>query len=358
MLTVGHLSTQVLTMSKRSARSLALAGVLAAVSLTAWPSAQAQDDGGLATILQGLQWGASHEEVLAHYRTRYLQDYQADIAGVRDSLEIDRIRRSHDQRYQRVVDSYELLEQPRTGYEVSVLGGEVAGANHESMLTTRTDNAILYYAFHDDQLFKIVVAYNSTYLGGLDFESFIEQVEGRYGSPDSTAVDETQTGIRYLARAIWNDGHTRLRVENRSNVFGTFVMVFTDPAREDRAVASRTTTGNASRGVYVSDQVRMLQQPQTQRRNTDIADQIIGAPTVVELHVPEAAPYEYATPAQARPLAEVEAEAAAAAEAEGRAQPESEDAQAQRRRRERERERARAQEEAQEEEEEEGITIY
>jgi hypothetical protein len=347
-------------MFRRSRASLARFGLLTAVCLAALPSAQAQDgDRELSAILQGLSWGSSHQEVLAHYRARFLEDYQAEIAGTRDPLEIDRIRRGHDQRYQRVVDSYESFDGARTGYEVSVLGGEVAAGNNESMLTVRTDNAILYYAFSNDQLFKIVVAYNSTYLGGLEFESFLEQVEARYGSPDRTEVDETPTGVRYLARATWGDGVTRLRVENRSNVFGTFVMVFTEPRLEDATVATRTSSGDARRGVYVSEQVRMLEQRRSDRSNRDIADEIIGAPTVVELVVPEATPYQYARPEDARTVAEVEAEAAAATEAaEQRRREDAEaEASAERRRRE-QRERQRERQEAQEEEEEEGITIY
>ena len=332
-------------------QSIRAALVTSAVLLSApWVSAQEANDGSsLSGILQGLQWRASTAEVLEHYQALYLEDYRAEISGMRDPLLIDSVRRAHDQRYERVEQSLESFDGARTGYEVSVLGGEVVAGHNESMLTVRTDNAMLYYLFTADQLYKVVVAYNSSYLGGLEFESFLDQVERRYGPPIASEVDETATGIRYLARAKWEDGDTRLRVENRSNLFGTFVMVFTDLALEDTVTAARGA-GRTDSAVAVSERVRQLSQERGGGAGTDIADQIIGAPTVVELTVPEADPLEIATPEEAQPIAEMseeeEAELAAQQERERQAQEE------------RRRRRARERQEREEQAEEEGITIY
>jgi hypothetical protein len=263
---------------------------LAPLTLPSTATAQPLEDDageGLGRILQGLSWGDSHETVLEYYRQRYLDDYRTEIAGLRDTLEINEIRRYHEQRFDRVESSLETFDGTRTGYEVSVIGDEVAAGNEESMLTVRTDNALLYYIFASDHLYKIVVAYNSSYLGVLEFEAFIEQLEARYGPPLSTEFDETATGIRYLARATWEEDDTRLRVENQSNLFGTFIMVFTSPQLEDRVVRLRGA-GDERSSTAVSDAVRRLGQTPTAPSNRNIADQIIGAPTTVELVVPEA----------------------------------------------------------------------
>jgi hypothetical protein len=325
-------------------------------------SASAQDDtleSGLSRILQGLEWGSSHDIVLAYYRQDYLEDYRSDIAGLRDPLRIDEIRRHHDARYERVADSYQVFDSNRTGYEVSVLGDEVVAGNAESMITVRTDNAQLYYVFATDRLFKIAVAYNSNYIGGLQFEAFLDQVERRYGPPQASEVEERSTGARYLARARWEDGVTRLRVENRSHLFNTFIMVFSEPVLEDRNNNLRGSQTRETSSVDVSALIRDIQSGTGSATSADIADTIIGVPTEVNLTVPTAEGADVTAPADAQPdaaaalLEAQEAEEAAAAEAEAAELAEEEAAAARERRR-----RRREAEAAEEAAEEEGITIY
>lgn len=299
-----------------------------------------EDESALARILQGLSWGDTTSNVIDYYQREYLEDYRADIAGMRDTVRIDQIRRSHNDRLERVRESQQSFEGTRTGYEASVLSGEIVAGNDEGLLTVRTENANLYYVFASDQLFKIVVAYNSSYLGGLSFEAFLDQVERRYGPSEHTEMGETTTGLRYLARAKWEEGDTRLRIENHSNLFGTFIMVFTNAGLEDRVVRLRGDSGTSSGAVEVSDLVRSLGAQQTDDgRYSDIVDQIIGHETEVELSVPEAAPVDLTITTQTESEEEEEG-----AEAE-----ETEEATPRRRRQPAEEE---------EEQEEEGITIY
>lgn len=335
----------------RSIRCLTFVTALTALfASSAW--AQDGEEGaegeGLSRILQGLSWGATVQQALDHYRSQYLEEYLAEVAGLRDTMEIDAIRRRHDQRLERIEQSLETFDGTRTGYEVSVLSGEVAAMDNESMLTVRTDNAMLYYIFTSDQLYKLAVAYNSNYLGGLEFDSFLEQVERRYGPPTGTEMAETGTGSRYLARARWEDETTRLRVENRSNLFGTFIMVFTDPILEGTVTARRGGSGAnaANEGVVVSPLVQGLSSEETGGAPTDIADRIIGSPTVVELVVPEAEPVEFARPEDASPMAAVGEGSGDVVAAEAEEEPSSGHG------------RNEEEEEEEEEETEEGITIY
>ncbi|MCA9566114.1 MAG: hypothetical protein KC561_21605, partial [Myxococcales bacterium] len=205
-----------------------------------------------------MEWGATSGDVLDFYRAAYLADFRNEISGTRDTIQIDELRRRQNQRFSRVQNSYEEFSGTRTGYEVSVLGDEVAAGNEESMLTVRTENATLYYVFASDQLFKIVVAYNSSYLGGLQFEAFLDQVERRYGPPAETEVDETVGQMRYLARALWTEDDTRLRVENRSNLFGTYIMVFSDGPLEDRVLQLRGAATASNSNQAVNDLIQSI----------------------------------------------------------------------------------------------------
>ncbi|MBN1947242.1 MAG: hypothetical protein JW797_16340 [Bradymonadales bacterium] len=326
---------------------------LCSVPLTSYGQSEPLDSesGDLSVVLQGLEWGNSHEQVIAHFEQQSRSDFRAEIAGVRDPMRVDEIRRQHEERVNRIRDSYQVFDQPRTGYEVSVLGGEVHGGVGESMLTARTDNAQLYYLFTDDQLFKVVVAYNSAYLGGLEFESFLDQVERRYGPPNSTEMGETPLGIRYLARALWQDELARLRIENRSDLFGTFIMVFSHITLEDRVLQRRGGQDNAQPEVPVSDLVRQLSRPTTSTVNEDVVDELIGGPTVVDLTVPES------STSSAPPVPSTEAAAVSSTAEEETTEPSEEATSSEEESSSRRRHR-RQQTEAETQSEEEGITIY
>ncbi len=165
----------------------------------------------------------------------------------------------------------------------------------------------------------------------------------------STEVDETAAGARFLARALWEEESTRLRVENRSNVFGTFVMVFTNPTLEDRVVTLRGGGRDGTGAVEVSDLVRQLSTRSGSNAQEDAADQIIGSPTTVELTVPEEAPIQYATPDEAAPVADAESEISESAEGDSDSEDSEEEDSGQS---------TRSRPDRDDEPEEEGITIY
>lgn len=231
----------------------------------------------LSNVIEGVSWHVSSEEFLDSYYRHLMSTYRTNIAGMRDPLMIDDIRREYEDQYERVLNSHEQFDGTRTGYEVSVLGREIAAGNDEGMYTLRTDYANVYFVFSADRLFKTVIAYNESLLGEMPFGEFVEILEAKYGPADSTDIEYDEMSLPYLARAEWQRTETRLRVENQSNLFGAFILVFSSTDLEDRVSRLRGPSGASEQtGVSVSDLIQSLGQGgNIEQENSNIADEII-----------------------------------------------------------------------------------
>lgn len=271
-------------------RNLLLALALATTpTLVALPAPVAAQTSPLLDALGGLSWGMSTTEVVDWYRELYLDDYRTAIAGVNDPMEIDRLRQDTDRAVGRIAESLETFDETRTGYEVSVIQGEVAGNRGQAMLTVREAVLTRYFVFEGDRLIKVAVVYALEDIGYLGFEGFVERLEEMYGRPATSDWEEDDIGVRHLRRAQWDDGIARLRVEDRSAMFAAYVLVFGDATVPDAVVDSsavRTAT-RPSGGRSLSDMVQRLQTdaPETET-SADIVDQLTGADTSVTIVVP------------------------------------------------------------------------
>jgi len=254
--------------------------------VVAVPSA-AQTD--LSAVLDELHWGASSEQVISVERERLLDAYRASIAGINDPLRIDRERRSAEDRINEFRDSLEIFDTARTGYEVSVLGGEIVGGQGQSLLMTRRDVTTMYYIFTHDALTKVVVVYELSALNYIGFEGFVERLQQLFGRAEASDFEEDDIGRRMLRRASWSDPQTRLRVEDRSRMFASYVLVYSDAARSDITVdvgsVSRSTRPSGERNL--GDVVRRLESDPnaTATSNRNVVDSIIGSRVEVEINV-------------------------------------------------------------------------
>ncbi len=154
---------------------------LVALALAAPAHAQSTE---LSSALGNLSWGDAPSDLLADRRAQIMDDYRVAIRGLRDPIEIDRHRARADDRYEEVADSLESFPELRTGYEVSVIRGEIAGAHDQSMVSVREDLTTLYYVFTGEELTKLMVVYRLEDLDWVGFEGFIERLEQLFGRPD------------------------------------------------------------------------------------------------------------------------------------------------------------------------------
>jgi hypothetical protein len=263
-----------------------LAGfLLCGATIVDAPYAQAQNSG-LASAIEGVTWGASEEDVLAHHRERERANYRTLVEEMSDPLEIDRVSRESDGRFQRIAGSLERFEELRTGYEVAVIRGEIVGSQGQSMITARLDAGNRFYVFTNGRLVKYIEIYELSTLGFIGFEAFVERLGQALGRPESSDFEEDSLGIRKLVRAAWSDGVTRLRVEDRSTMFAAYMLVYTDASVEELrsdpvAVAQATRAGGSGASV-----MQLVQQASAQGNTgsrADVVDSIIGQRTEVVL---------------------------------------------------------------------------
>jgi hypothetical protein len=262
--------------------AVVLAGGLAVVHA---PEADAQN-AGLASAIEGVTWGASEEEVLAYHRERERANYRALVEEMSDPLEIDRVSRESDARFQRIASSLERFEELRTGYEVAVIRGEIVGGQGQSMVTARLDVGNRFYVFTNGRLVKYMEIYELSTLGFIGFEAFVERLGQALGRPETSDFEEDSLGIRQLVRAAWSDGVTRLRVEDRSTMFAAYMLVYTDASVEELrsdpvAVAQATRAGGS--GASVLQLVQQAGAQSSTAANADVVDSIIGQRTEVVL---------------------------------------------------------------------------
>ena len=181
-------------------------------------------------LLGTLVWGQSVEEVLNAQRERLLQEYRVEVAGLGDPLEIDRVRRRFDDRYERMAASLETLDGPRSGYEVSAFGGEVAAGQGLQILAARWPEGTTYFVFRDGQLARRVILLETARLPDTTFDELIDAMEAQLGGAAEREHLVDEIGRRTVVRATWQDEASTFRMDNREWRFQTIVLVLTDRA--------------------------------------------------------------------------------------------------------------------------------
>lgn len=240
----------------------------------------------LSAALGGAWWGMSVDEFLTLHRDRMLEEYRTSVAGLDDPMAIDNVRRANDAAYNEIAGSLETFESLRTGYEMSAIGGEVVGGQGQQMVTVRTDTTQQYFIFTADRLSKAAVVYGLEPLDYIGFEGFVERLEQLYGRPLTSNYEEDDIGIRHLRNAAWEDGATRLRAEDRSQMFASYVLVYTDATVADlRADVTQTTRAlRSNSGSSVTDMLRTIEERGTTSSGGEHAvDALIGGAPEVDL---------------------------------------------------------------------------
>jgi hypothetical protein len=254
------------------------------VAFLAAATVPAQDQGTLGSVLRGLAWNASKTDVLKHFENVKDSEFRAEAGKLRDPLLKETLRKKKHSQYQRIEKSYQRLSGKRTGFEVSVITGEFAPNNGESLLVVRESNAQKYFMFADGKLWKLVVAYNSEYIEGIGFEAFVEAVSRKYGEPDETEFDEASDG-QSLARAVWRDDETELRLENKTDFFNTYTMVFADRTTADRLKQINRAFGaeKPAEGRKVRSSILDIQDDGAFGGDDDVVDSLVGSKTKVDV---------------------------------------------------------------------------
>ncbi len=235
----------------------------------------------LDAVLAGLEWGQSHEKVLAALEKIVMDDFRNATIGMTDLSRTDRIRKQYVDKVDRIKSSFmQLAGDATASLEVSIVGTEFLRDNNEAVIVVRDDVATKYLFFVNNQLYKVAVAYDPSYIGGMAYDTFARATSDKYGPVFDEKLDEDG----FVVETVWEDtaGH-RLRLLNMEDTYDTFLMVFTEVGLES-AVLDKHVVMRAKRsaGPSVSSDIDALTEGEDARTGSAV-DALIGVDTRVDL---------------------------------------------------------------------------
>jgi hypothetical protein len=236
----------------------------------------------LAAVLGDVKWGDSKDTVLKKMKSQLMSEAKKDPKVKKDPLLMQQARKGALERHKSAEKSYTRLEGENTGYEVSVIADEFSSNNGESFIRVKDSVAQRFYFFIDGVFYKLVVAYNSSYLKKTYFESFVALSARKYGRPTTAEYDDIR-GEEQLALVSWEDPETALSVKNKKELFDTYTMAFTDRQTLKRLQAKKGRLGGSDKdGEELSSQVQDLMASTDGDSNRAVVDDITGARTTID----------------------------------------------------------------------------
>ena len=226
------------------------------------------DDGtksGVSAILGTLDWGAAHPSVLTQVKADIDARYQDRLeVAAGDTLAIDRILREKTEEFKTVKKTFTRFTGQRTGYESSLISRDFDAAGDEAVLVVEQEDAQRYYFFKGDQLWKVLLAYNSSVSSRVPFDDFLKKVKGAYGGALHVEWYTPKGGTKRVRSATWEDDATVLVVEDRTDFFGTFVMKYLEKSE------------GAAREAALAQKKAAEAQPQADPQMESMLDDITG----------------------------------------------------------------------------------
>lgn len=271
-------------MTVRSRILLSLMLMIGFSMLASPAAAKKRKDPGLAAVLGDIKWGDSKDAVLKKMKDQLMDEARKDKKVKSDPLLLQKARKQALDRYKAAENSYTRLEGDNTGYEVSVIADEFSTNNGESFIRVKDKVAQRFYFFIDGAFYKLVVAYNGSYLRNTDFETFVATSARKYGRPTSAEYDDIR-GEEQLALVTWEDPETSLSVKNKKELFDTYTMAFTDRQMMKRLAGQNRRVGGSDKDAdELSASVKDLMVSSEHDANRAVVDDLTGGKTNIDFN--------------------------------------------------------------------------
>ncbi len=209
--------------------------------------AEFAQDPGLAAYLGALNWGDASREVMAKFEQALWNEYDRVRVTLPNVEDVDRLRSETIARIDTIKANYLKFEKNKTEYRTSIIDGKFARGTSEAVLRVDDPETQTYYFFVADKLWKMVVAFNINVARETPFNEFIKVLAQSHGQPLTVNYSNGSRKKRILSDAIWRDGITELKVENKTELFGTYIMELTDQGWIDRITAMRNRLSKDSK---------------------------------------------------------------------------------------------------------------
>lgn len=249
-----------------------------------------------AGIIHPLDWGAATADVFDKLKSELDARYR-DQMKTSDTIKIDRLMREKSDEMERIRKSLVRFDGQRSGYETSLIAGEVVPREGESLIRVDDRVAQRYYIMRNDGLWKVVVTYNVSTMG--TFQEFVDAVRAKYGNPKKASFSD-DSGERRITAVTWEDGHTRMVARDESEFYSSYVMKFVqvgrgtdlEQARADRPRTRKTASDSRAEGLMAD-----IFDSESSGAADDLVDEITGIEAEVDLE--SGRPQEYAVPQMA-----------------------------------------------------------
>lgn len=225
-------------------------------------------------------WGMSSNEVLdklqAAVQARSLKSIED---ANNDPARQQRLRDALRKEIKAIRDSYTKFDGQKSGWDVSIIGPEFSQNNGEAVIQTKEDVWTRYFFFFEDRLYKIFLAFNKDQIRGKSFQDFGKELATKYGTPREVYRDEKQQGgvRRTLDHYEWAvSGGNSLRLVDRSEFYGVYCLVLSDPSTSVQVAEKRKITNPGSDQKDALVEAIVGSKNSDRDSNDDIIDRVTG----------------------------------------------------------------------------------
>ena len=285
--------------STLSILALCLATLLPSLASADTSNAQGQKTQGLEAALGGPQWKWTGHELKKHLENSLWDDYKLRKRDLPGPLEIDRLREKTLRRVQRMKSKFLQFGKGSQDYRVSIIDEEFKRGTDESMLPRRADDGQEYWFFIQDQLWKMVLAYNADVVQGRKLKTFAKSLRAQFGKPVDMVFDMVD-GKDALVAVKWADEGTELVLSDRTDPYGTFTLTYTHRPIANRLgelrgeIASLGMTGTDDESNAMIDDIMTASE---EDEDANVVDELIGGRPMDKTPKPEAAGRDDGAPA-------------------------------------------------------------
>ena len=188
--------------------------------------ATGQEPQGLEAALGGPEWKWTNNDLKKHFESSLWAEYKSAKKALPGPLEIDRLREKTQRRVQRMKGKFVRFEKGGQDYRVSIIDEDFKRGTDEAMLPQSTDDGQQYWFFIQDQLWKMVIAYNADVVQGRKLKTFAKSLRGQFGKPVDLVFGKVN-GKDALVAVKWADEKTELVLRDRNDPYGTFTLTYT-----------------------------------------------------------------------------------------------------------------------------------
>jgi hypothetical protein len=235
----------------------------------------------IAQELGGIQWGATHDQVVEYFARTITARYQPLLRN-KGQVEQDRLIQDRDHEIAQVRGSYVTFNGAanQRRWDTSFIGSEYTHNNGETMLMREDpqSGSREFFFFFNDRLWKRFQARNipaSPSGQRIEFATFASSLEQLFGRGLHRMAEGSAD---QLASVEWQDDQTRLRVVDNSTFYNSFGLIYEERATLNRLAdlrrnaPTKTTTSTTARLNPAEPVVGNVEGDP----NADIVDRITG----------------------------------------------------------------------------------